>query len=87
VTVRETPDVPWLRPTRYAHVREIAVREGFRSSGIGRALMEYAHRWAKQEGFDEIRLGVCDFNKRAIVFYEGLGYATLRREMRKELSD
>ena len=83
VALRVSADDPILQPRRYAYVDEIAVLEQYRGRGIGRALMAEAERWALQRGASEIELHVWEANLRAVGFYEGLGYATTRRMMRR----
>lgn len=72
-----------LRSRRYAVVDTLAVAEGWRSQGIGRALMQQAEIWAIERGIPEIELSVWEFNQRALALYEKLGYRTTRRYMSK----
>ena len=74
-------DRPTLVPRRYVAIYSLAVRAGQRRSGIGRALMEAAHRWAHERGVDAIELNVWEFNAAARLFYEELGYTTASRKM------
>jgi ribosomal protein S18 acetylase RimI-like enzyme len=83
--VREAPDVPILVPRRYAAVEDVAVRKECRRSGVGRALMEEAHQWARAQGLRQVELNVWEFNQEAINFYEKLGYRTASRKMWKSL--
>ena len=85
VVLRDTPPIPILVPRRVASVENLAVRQGFRRAGIGRALMRRAQRWAEDRGADEIELTVYDFNEDAISFYHSLGYSTSSRRMGKRL--
>ena len=82
----EAPDQPILMPRRYVSIHTLAVRKGCRHVGVGRALMERAHRWAHDQGVSEIELNVWEFNKMAIQFYEQLGYATASRKMSTQLA-
>jgi len=59
------------------------VAEGWRSQGIGHALMQQAETWAKERGITEVELSVWEFNQRALALYEKLGYRTKRRYMSK----
>jgi ribosomal protein S18 acetylase RimI-like enzyme len=81
VLLREARGIPILVPRRYVQVETLAVREGYRRMGIGRALMERAHQWAQDSGVTEVQLGVWEFNQEAIAFYERLGYRTFMRRM------
>jgi shikimate dehydrogenase len=87
VLIRETRDIPILVPRRYAVIENIVVAEDSRRAGVGRALMEAAHRWAQKQGVDQIELGVWEFNQGALAFYEKLDYRTSIRRMCHHLSD
>jgi ribosomal protein S18 acetylase RimI-like enzyme len=86
ILLREASDIPILVPRRYAHVESLAVREGYRHLGIGRALMERAHEWAQDSGVTEVQLSVWEFNQEAIAFYERLGYRAFMRRMWRRLT-
>jgi ribosomal protein S18 acetylase RimI-like enzyme len=82
VTLRERR--PPMLPKRFAVVEAIVVAAAHRGTGIGRSLMEAAHRWAGARGAVEIWLDVGEFNAGAIGFYEALGYETVSHRMRRE---
>ena len=53
----------------------LGVLKLFRSKGIGKALMIYAMKYLKEQGMDEVILGVDDTNiTKAIKIYESLGF-------------
>lgn len=80
--LRHTPgDVPVLATRRYVWIDSLAVRSPRRRQGIGRALMEAAHRWALDQGVDEIELNVWEFNRAAIALYMSLGYTNISRRL------
>jgi ribosomal protein S18 acetylase RimI-like enzyme len=83
LTLRERR--PPLVPKRFAVVEAIAVAAAHRGTGIGRSLMNSAHRWAGDRGVKEVWLDVWEFNAGAIGFYEALGYETVSRRMRLDL--
>lgn len=58
------------------HVRylDMAVLDGFRSIGIGNALMDYSIAWAKTKGLEKIILEVFSTNDRAIELYKKFGF-------------
>ena len=85
ILLREAPDIPIMVPRRYAVIDSLAVKEGSRRSGIGRALMERAHQWARDQGAIQVELNVWEFNEGAIAFYEKLGYSTASRKMCRSL--
>ena len=85
IFIREAPDIPLMVPRRYGVIDNLAVAKPFRRSGVGRSLIEKAHQWALQQGITQVELGVWEFNKGAMAFYERLGYATTSRKMWKSL--
>jgi ribosomal protein S18 acetylase RimI-like enzyme len=85
VTVREAPPIPILVPRRIAVVDNIVVKEAYRRSGLGRALMGRAEQWAQAKGAADVELNVYEFNESAIAFYESLGYETFSRRMGRRL--
>lgn len=58
------------------HVRylDMAVIDGFRSIGIGNALMEYSIAWARSKNLEKIILEVFSTNERAIKLYTKMGF-------------
>ncbi len=85
VAIHDALPLPILVPRRVANVENLAIREGFRREGIGRALMRRAERWAQERGASEIELTVYEFNKGALSFYHELGYRSSSRRMGKRL--
>jgi len=83
--VRPVPEYDLLVPRRFAHIGDIVVTETYRGHGVGRRLMEHAHRWAGEKGLSEVELNVFEFNRAAVTFYEELGYETTSRRMHKTL--
>lgn len=69
-----------LRPrpeVRTVEVKRLYVRPPHRSLGIGRLLMDHAHRLAAERGFDSIVLDVWPRRVRVVDFYRRLGYAEI----------
>lgn len=79
--VRYSPAFELFVPRRYAHVNDIVVRESSQGQGIGQMLLRRVHEWAKEQSMTEIDLDVYEFNTSARLFYERLGYQTMRRTM------
>jgi ribosomal protein S18 acetylase RimI-like enzyme len=52
----------------------MGVVKGYRSLGIGGALMDGALRWATQHGFEKVNLGVRISNERARALYRKFGF-------------
>jgi ribosomal protein S18 acetylase RimI-like enzyme len=86
VRIREVPHIPILVPRQYASISDLVVKGEFRRSGVGRALVERAERWALDRGASQIELNVWEFNEGAIAFYEKLGYKTISRKLWKSLT-
>jgi len=59
---------------RHAHISVIAVSEQAEGTGVGRTLMEYAERWARDRGLRVITLNVFAANARARRLYERAGF-------------
>lgn len=85
IEIRKSPDIPIMVPRKYAVIDAIGVKERFRNSGVGKALMKKAHQWALEKGVNQIELNVWEFNQGAIKFYEKLGYKNASRKMWKNL--
>lgn len=84
----ETTDEEALyqKPTRKAYVSDVQVFPGFRSQGVGRAIMEETETYAHDRNLDQMTLFVYAQNKRALEFYENeLGYRPLTVTMVKNL--
>jgi ribosomal protein S18 acetylase RimI-like enzyme len=73
IQMRQTQN-PCLKPRKYGHIRDIIVDEPWRKRGIGKSLMQDAHKWAKQQGASSVELIAFSFNTEALSFYRNLGY-------------
>lgn len=85
VRVGDSTPIPLLTPRRYAEIDTLMVARRAQRQGIGRALMERAQQWGKEQGATRAQLNVLEFNRGALEFYEELGYSTLRRTMWRSL--
>jgi ribosomal protein S18 acetylase RimI-like enzyme len=85
VSVRDTPPIPLLVPRRVAMVDDVVVKSDHRRAGLGRALMERAHQWARAKGASEVQLTVYEFNQPAVRFYQALGYTVSTHQMSRGL--
>lgn len=58
------------------HVRylDMAILDGYRSIGVGSALMDYCVEWARNKGLKKIILEVFSSNVRAIELYRKFGF-------------
>lgn len=78
---------PGMRYQPYGWVDEVAVEESMRSTGIGKALMMAAEKWAKESGLKMLMLDVWLRNRRAISLYEAMGYEPFRQRMFHPIDD
>lgn len=60
---------------RHAGLIGIAIRDGWREIGLGRALMDRVLAWMRALGFRKAHLTVFSTNTRAIRLYESLGFS------------
>jgi RimJ/RimL family protein N-acetyltransferase len=63
----------------------LALRQGFRGLGLGRALLDTAVDWARAVGIAKLTLGVFPTNARALALYRAVGFVeegTLRGHLR-----
>ena len=72
--------IDYFRGTPHAHVAVLAVAAEAEGQGVGRALLEAAEGWTREQGLGMLTLNVFARNTRARTVYERLGYApeTLR---------
>jgi len=63
-----------LEKSRHLRVLGMGVSKAFRGMGVGKALMDYAIRWARRKGLEKITLSVFSTNRAAIQFYEKFGF-------------
>lgn len=68
---------PWQLPLAEEEqltIYTFAVGPDCRGKGVGRALLEYAEQWARQQGKKALRLDVHEINTPAIKLYESCGF-------------
>ena len=83
----QMPRTPVHVPRQWVIINVLVVREAFRRRGIGEALLQYAHAWAREHGIETIELMVAEFNTAAMAWYEKRGYTPVERRMAYALSD
>jgi ribosomal protein S18 acetylase RimI-like enzyme len=79
VRFTETADTPQSHAGRRADVTMLGVIPERRRQGIGRALMQHALQWAKDEGATLITLCVSEQNSSATRLYESMGWIVIDR--------
>lgn len=79
----------WMAPRGdrkdISFIYDIQVEETARGNGYGRALMQEAAKWSRDNGFRALALHVFGGNDVAINLYESLGFTTTDRMMSLEL--
>jgi len=59
---------------KMGEIHELAIKQEYKGKGIGKKLMETAEEYLKSKGHEKFGLWVGENNKKAIKFYEKLGY-------------
>jgi GNAT superfamily N-acetyltransferase len=85
--LRDTPAAVVLVPRRFAMIDSMAVGANQRRKGIGQALIAQVRRWTREQAATSVDLNVYEFNRDALLFYESLGFTTLRRWRNMLLED
>ncbi len=84
--LRASPPIPIFVPRLTAVIDTLVVASGWRRQGVGRALMEAAHAWAREHGADDLELTVYEFNEGASAFYQALGYEVQLRRLTRRVT-
>ena len=72
--------VSWVTKNNYnLYIHRLAVHPDFQKKGIGKALMDFAEKYAKKKEYKSIRLDTFSVNKRNLKFYESRGYQRLEK--------
>jgi len=69
----------------YVYVNHVCVTAAHRRAGIGRALMEAAYSWAREESVDAVMLDVWGFNAGAQAFFAKEGFMPFTLRLSKPL--
>jgi ribosomal protein S18 acetylase RimI-like enzyme len=65
---------PQLQQTEALEISRIYSLQSFQGKGVGKAMMEYALQYAKENGLPTVWLGVWKENAKALAFYTGFGF-------------
>lgn len=68
------------------HISDLAVADGQDGKGVGRALLAFAERWAREHRCRHVQLAVFPTNTRAIRLYERSGFGVEMLRMMKPLT-
>ncbi len=77
--------VPFIRKRKIMDLNSICVKKGHQRKGIGKSLLKFLEKVAKEQNFDAIILNVWAFNKSAIKFYESEGMICTSLKYEKKL--
>jgi ribosomal protein S18 acetylase RimI-like enzyme len=80
-----TPQGLPLRARRFCLLDALAVTEGFRRRGAGKALLAAAEAWARERSLESVEVTVWSFNDAALELYRADGFSPLRQYLRKPL--
>jgi len=64
-------------PNGELKMRQVAVAEQLQGKGIGRAMVDFSERFAREHGFNQITMHA---RETAVSFYENLGYDRIGEE-------
>ena len=74
----EYKPVEWLTKNKNnLYVHRLGVHPDFQGQGYAQKMMDYAEQFAKENGFDSVRLDTFSKNRRNQHFYEQRGYIRL----------
>jgi len=59
------------------YIHRLAVHPDFQKKGIGKILMDFAEKYAREKKYKSVRLDTFSVNKRNLKFYESRGYHRL----------
>ncbi len=85
--VYDTPRRAHMAPRRRAMIEDLSVARAHRKRGVGRALVEAARRWSVEQGAVQLLLTLWEGNAGADAFYRALGFRTVSRVLKLDLSD
>jgi GNAT superfamily N-acetyltransferase len=69
-----------LEADPYAEIAGLVVTEGMRGRGVGAALVTAAEFWAREHGYDTVRVRSNIVRIEAHAFYEHLGYGYIKTQ-------
>jgi GNAT superfamily N-acetyltransferase len=69
----------------HGYLSHMFVREAFRRTGVGSALLARAEGWCSQRGAERVELDVFEENRLGMRFWSNAGFYTCSRTMRKSL--
>lgn len=83
--VRALRAPPVFEETERAEIGDLAVRDGRRRRGIGRALAEAALAWVAARGLGRVEVRVASANREGQAFWRALGFGDLMDVLQRRL--
>jgi ribosomal protein S18 acetylase RimI-like enzyme len=87
IGVERGPDDTFDVKGEIVEVVTLVVTRDLRSIGVGRSLLSAAEDFARERGFDTVKIAVMRGNARAQEFYEASGYSVVEQVLYRRLSD
>ena len=72
-------------PRTFGFITDVFVDEAFRGQGIGRALLDHAESFAKENGVSDMMIGVLASNHPARSLYQAQGFEEFAIKLEKKL--
>lgn len=79
VEIRNTPEL--FNNVTTGYISDLYVDENYRGSGLADKLMDECIIWIKGKGIENVRLNVNSENKRAINFYQKIGFKEVNKTL------
>jgi GNAT superfamily N-acetyltransferase len=76
---------PALFAETFVHLEDAYVREPYRRSGLGSAMLRRVEAWSQHRGVPEVRLGVVAANQLGVDFWTKSGFRPLTHLMTKSV--
>ena len=73
-TLKDSGDPDYTLPERRLYLSRLIVKDGYRRQGIGKKLLEFAVSKAKDDGYEELSVGVDLNNYPALKLYADSGF-------------
>lgn len=85
--IKDSPGNELINAKTHVEVDNFGVRNGHQGEGIGKLLMKEASVWAKEKDIKTLEVGARYANKKAVGFYEKVGYEIISVRLRKKLEE
>lgn len=72
-------------PRKFAFISDVFVDEAFRGQGVGKALLNHAERYARENDASELMIGVLASNTQARSLYSAMGFEEFAIKLEKKL--